>query len=381
MENKGRVLVVDDQPMNVRLLDVQLRAAGFTVFTAYGGPEALDLAGKHIPDLIILDIMMPGMDGYETCRTLKANPKTAEIPVIFISALTDVNEKVNAFKCGGVDYICKPFQRDEVLSRLSTHLKLYFLQKSLQQQIEEESAKRQSGQQMLVQQSKMAAMGEMLGMILHQWKQPLNAIAVTAQDLEDALSHNELDTQYLHTAVTTITNQTYFMHRTADDFKNFLKPSKHKSMFNVKDAIAEVISMFSPYFAKSDIALNLTFSGEDLSATGYPNEFKQVILNLISNAKDAITSHNTNKEPNPKRIDINIVRATSGTIQITVRDNGGGIPVDIIGRIFEPYFTTKALELGTGIGLYMSKTIIETNMGWRLSASNIEGGAEFRIDI
>ncbi|MEO5359944.1 MAG: response regulator [Nitrospirota bacterium] len=364
------VLVVDDQPINVRLLDVQLKAAGYTVLPAYGGQEALDMANKHMPDIILLDIMMPGMDGYETCRSLKSNPKTAGIPVIFISALTDVSEKVNAFKCGGVDYICKPFQRDEVLSRVSTHLKLYFLQKSLQQQIDAEIAKRQSREQLLVQQSKMAAMGEMLGMILHQWKQPLNAISSTAQDLEDAFIHNELDKQYLHSSVNTIISQTDFMLRTADDFRNFLRPSKAKTSFSVKNAIEEVISMFSPYFAKSGIAINISCSGDDFSTTGYPNEFKQVILNLINNARDAILSHPNNKAA----IDIHIT-----AMVITIRDTGGGIPEAIIGRIFDPYFTTKAPDMGTGIGLYMSKTIIETNMGWRLTASNIEGGAEFRI--
>ncbi|MBF0554246.1 MAG: hybrid sensor histidine kinase/response regulator [Nitrospirae bacterium] len=376
MENKGCVLAVDDQPINVKLLSVQLQSAGFTVLMAYGGQEALDMAVAHMPDLILLDIMMPYMDGYETCRRLKANPLTAGIPVIFISALTDVAEKVNAFKCGGVDYICKPFQKEEVISRVGTHLNLYFLQRSLKEKVEEETAKRRSGEQMLIQQSKMAAMGEMLGMIAHQWKQPLNAISATAQDIEDAFIHNELDIEYLHSSVITITNQTDFMLRTADDFRNFLRPSKEKILFNVKDAVEEVIFMFSPYFAKSGIGLNLGFTGEEFSVTGYPNEFKQVILNLISNSKDAILSRKDKGTAN--KIDITVRK--DDRIAITIRDTGGGIPEDIIGRIFDPYFTTKTPDKGTGIGLYMSKTIIEANMGWRLSVSNIEGGVEFRID-
>ncbi|MBF0567872.1 MAG: response regulator [Nitrospirae bacterium] len=376
MGNKGCVLAVDDQPINVKLLSVQLQSAGFVVLKAYGGQEALDLAAKHMPDLILLDIMMPDMDGYEVCRRLKANALTAGIPVIFISALTDVTEKVNAFKCGGVDYICKPFQKEEVISRVGTHLNLYFLQRSLKEKVEEETAKRRSGEQMLVQQSKMAAMGEMLGMIAHQWKQPLNAISATAQDLEDAFTHNQLDKEYLHSSVITIISQTDFMQRTADDFRNFLRPSKEKVRFNVRDAVEEVISMFSPYFTKNGIALKLWLKGDDFTVTGYPNEFKQVVLNLISNSKDAILSRKDKGTEN--KIDITVSK--DDRITITIRDTGGGIPEGIIGRIFDPYFTTKPPDKGTGIGLYMSRTIIETNMGWQLSVSNVEGGAEFRID-
>ncbi len=400
MENKRCVLVVDDQPMNVRLLATQLEAVGYEVVKAYDGQEAIEFAGKHMPDIVLLDIMMPGIDGYETCRRMKADPVTASIPVIFISALTDINEKVNAFKCGGVDYICKPFQREEVLSRVDTHLKLYSLQRSLAEQniyleeakkdllilnrrlkerVEEEVSKRQSGEQMLVQQSKMAAMGEMLSMIAHQWKQPLNAISSTAQDLEDAYIHNELDKAYLHTSVAAITNQTDFMLRTADDFRNFLRPSKEKTLFSIKEAIEQVVLMFSPYFVKSDISLNFNHTGDDFGVTGYPNEFKQVILNLISNARDAILSHRDKQSTNI--IDINVIKAKDGGMAVTIRDTGGGIPEDLIGRIFDPYFTTKDSDKGTGIGLYMSRTIIEANMGWRLTVSNIEGGAEFRIDI
>ncbi|MBF0590776.1 MAG: ATP-binding protein, partial [Nitrospirae bacterium] len=110
------------------------------------------------------------------------------------------------------------------------------------------------------------------------------------------------------------------------------------------------------------------------------NEFKQVILNLISNARDAIVSRDTNERKTENEIHIDILEDSGKTV-VSIRDNGGGIPDDIIGRIFEPYFTTKSSDKGTGIGLYMSKTIIETNMNWRLTVRNIDNGAEFRIEI
>ncbi|MBF0567851.1 MAG: response regulator [Nitrospirae bacterium] len=131
MSSKGCVLVVDDQSLNVKLLDTILTRNGFDVMKAYGGREALDACKDSVPDIILLDMMMPGMDGLQTCRALKSNPLTAAVPVIFISALTDVSDKVNAFTHGGVDYITKPFQKEEVISRVESHLRIYRLQKSL----------------------------------------------------------------------------------------------------------------------------------------------------------------------------------------------------------------------------------------------------------
>ncbi|MBF0516834.1 MAG: response regulator, partial [Nitrospirae bacterium] len=131
MGNKGSVLVVDDQSLNVKLLDSILSRLGFDVLKAYAGEEALSIAHDNIPDIILLDIMMPGMDGLQTCQMLKADPATSGIPVIFISALTDISDKVNAFTYGGVDYITKPFQKEEIVARVESHLRIYRLQKSL----------------------------------------------------------------------------------------------------------------------------------------------------------------------------------------------------------------------------------------------------------
>lgn len=131
VSSKGCVLVVDDQSLNVKLLDTILTRNGFDVLKAYSGQEALDISLNSPPDIILLDINMPEMDGFETCQRLKAGTVTSGIPVIFISALTDVSDKVKAFTHGGVDYITKPFQKEEVLSRVDSHLGIYRLQKSL----------------------------------------------------------------------------------------------------------------------------------------------------------------------------------------------------------------------------------------------------------
>ncbi|MBF0592439.1 MAG: GAF domain-containing protein, partial [Nitrospirae bacterium] len=167
---------------------------------------------------------------------------------------------------------------------------LHALNVNLSQRVQEETSKRQQNEQLLIQQSKMAAMGEMIGLIAHQWKQPLNAISLITQDIGDAYSFNELDRDYLKRSETKILQQIQFMSKTIDDFRNFLLPSKEKVAFNLKQAVEEITSMLSPLLSKSDIMLNLHHISDkaNLHITGYPNEFKQVILNLISNARDAI---------------------------------------------------------------------------------------------
>ncbi|MBF0317009.1 MAG: PAS domain S-box protein [Nitrospirae bacterium] len=258
---------------------------------------------------------------------------------------------------------------------------LFELNRLLEERVQQETMLKVEKEQILIQQSKMASMGEMINSITHQWKQPLNAISVTVMELAEAHTFGELNEAYLNSLRDNILQQVQFMSKTTEDFKNFLRPSKEKVSFDIKQATEEIIAMFSPLFKKGNIRINLNAPQEGtFEVLGYPNEFKQVILNLINNSRDAIVSTNaqTSREG---RIDIGIHNEGGRLILLTIRDNGGGISPELLERIFEPYFTTKSSDKGTGIGLYISKTIIEGNMGWRLKAGNIDGGAEFRIEI
>ncbi len=260
---------------------------------------------------------------------------------------------------------------------------------NLESMVHKEITKRQTQEQILIQQSKMAAMGEMIALIAHQWKQPLNAIGLVVQDLQDAYKFGELNEGYIAHTVDVIMRQVVFMGTTMDEFRNFFKPSKRKVTFDVKDAIDELISMFTQFFSKSSIKID-TKAKHNLSMkmNGYPNEFKQVILNILNNSKDAITYRRSSGDNVQGLIELEMsltqqyATTDSGKEQIviSIRDNGGGIPDDVIERIFEHYYTTKGAE-GTGIGLYMSKTIIETNMGGSLTVKNVDGGFEFVITL
>ena len=224
---------------------------------------------------------------------------------------------------------------------------------------------------LLSEQSKLASMGEMIGAIAHQWRQPLNALAGHIQFIEDDYEDNLIDKKYLEEFVVKNMEFIDFMSHTIDDFRNFFKIDKEKINFSVKQKILTTSKITN--LGLNDNHIKLSMIGEDFTVYGFPNEFQQVILNIINNAKDHIIQ---NKIQNGK---IKIVIDSKGIIDII--DNAGGIPIDIIHRIFEPYFTTKEQGSGTGIGLYMSKKIIEDNMQGELSVFNTADGANFRIKL
>lgn len=190
---KGNILVVDDTPANLRLLADILTQKGYKIRTVTNGELGLSAARGMPPDLILLDIMMPKMDGYEVCKHLKADEKTRDIPVIFISTFNDVLDKVQAFSVGGVDYITKPFQIEEVLVRVETHLAIRNLQKSLQDKNDELSQtleQLQTTNQQLIQSEKMAALGQLIAGIAHEVNTPLGAIRSSVENIADFLNQN-----------------------------------------------------------------------------------------------------------------------------------------------------------------------------------------------
>jgi two-component system NtrC family sensor kinase len=191
--SKGTILIVDDTLANLQLLTQMLTEQGYKIRPAVSGKLAFSFMQSMLPDLILLDIQMPEMDGYEVCEKLKADDKTREIPVIFISALTEVFDKVKAFSVGGVDYITKPFQAEEVLARVKTHLKLNQLQQQLStqnQELQQTLEHLKATQQELIQAEKMAALGQLIAGVAHEINTPLGAINSAANSIKQALKQN-----------------------------------------------------------------------------------------------------------------------------------------------------------------------------------------------
>lgn len=227
-------------------------------------------------------------------------------------------------------------------------------------------------EKMLIHQSRLASMGEMLANIAHQWRQPLNRVASFIMNMQmQLLLKDEKKDEYISEKLTMSQDQLNYMSSTIDDFINFFSPDKVKEDFEVKQQILEALKIINPSLKSKDIQVHIECK-EDFIINGYAKEFSQVILNLFQNSKDAIISNNIQTPELNVTIDKN---------RIYVQDNAGGIPADIIHQIFTPYFTTKDKAHGTGLGLYMSKIIIEKNMDAILSVTNKNTGACFKIDF
>lgn len=229
---------------------------------------------------------------------------------------------------------------------------------------------------MLFQQSKLAAMGEMIDNIAHQWRQPLNNLAMIVQDSEFAYRGGRIDQKYVAKMTSDSMDQINFMSQTIDDFRNFVKPDQRNNPFDINDAVAESIQLLEGMFRAHTIRVDVEYCSEPLIGFGSSSEFKQVMINLLNNARDALVEH---KVVNP----LITIRLFCDDMYgaITIQDNGGGIDESVIERIFEPYFSTKKEGKGSGIGLYISYSIIRTKMGGTIEASNVGNGTLFTLTI
>ncbi|MBF0136040.1 MAG: PAS domain-containing protein [Magnetococcales bacterium] len=228
----------------------------------------------------------------------------------------------------------------------------------------------------LIHQSRRAAMGEMINNIAHQWRQPLNTLALVLANIESECRESITDDSPLFNKISKGYQIIRQMSQTIDDFRCFFRPEKTPHSFNICKIIQDALLLLETTFTNLGIALQIIIDQPVIAVHGYPNELSQTLLILLSNAKDAIQE----SQSKPGKITIHVIQNTQNGI-VVVEDNGGGIPVDILDKIFDPYFTTKMDSQGTGIGLYMAKMIIERNMQGRLLASNIPGGARFEIRL
>jgi signal transduction histidine kinase len=229
--------------------------------------------------------------------------------------------------------------------------------------------------QMLIVQERLVLMGEMIDNIAHQWRQPLNTLGLVIQQLPLFHGSAAFSREFLQENVDQAMELIQHMSRTIDDFRNFFRSDKEADNFNVNEVIRQTLSIIEKSFMNQQIQIASHAEGTPV-AYGYPNEYSQVLLNILMNARDALIDHKVADA----RIILSAFTEGEKTV-VTISDNAGGIAEEIIDRLFEPYFTTKGPDKGTGIGLFMSKTIIEKNMGGSLTVRNTGSGAEFRIEV
>ncbi len=266
-----------------------------------------------------------------------------------------------------------------MIENISKHVsELKSFNTKLEKQVQEKVAELQTQEQMLVHQSRQAAMGEMIESIAHQWRQPLNIIGLSSANLEMEYDLGVMTPENFKDKMEIISLNINYMSNTIDDFRDFLNPDTSLTHFNPQEIIEEVFKILKAQLSNNKISFTIEIENE-ISLLGNANEFKQVIFILINNSKDAIKSLQQKEKIKEGAIKVHIRKEADKNI-LSFCDNGGGIKEDIIHSIFNPYFSTKFASSGTGIGLYIAKNIIESRMGANLEAKNIENGCCFTIE-
>ena len=246
---------------------------------------------------------------------------------------------------------------------------------NLEFKIQEEIYKRLEQEQILIQQSKLASMGEMIGNIAHQWRQPLAQISAIHMNMKVTYDFDKFTKEYMESKIKEANKLTAYMSQTISDFQNFFKPQGEKEVFSIEKACRDAYFILESSLKAHGIEVIFHIT-QDVTINGYKTEYSQVILNLLSNAKDILIERQIK---NPK-IELEIKDGNHFAL-VKIKDNAGGVDTSIIDKIFEPYFTTRHQTQGTGIGLYMSKNIIERNMHGYINVVNVEDGALFTVKV
>lgn len=261
----------------------------------------------------------------------------------------------------------------EVNERVAAEEELRMLNEMLAEKVKEGVEENRKKDEMLILQSRQAAMGEMINNIAHQWRQPLNTLNLLVFDMIEAYKYKELDGKYLDRQTAEMKGLITYMSDTIDDFRNFFKPNKSVEEVSIKELIEKTLTLVNASFLNNKIEIDFEII-EDKVILGHPNELGQVLINILNNAKDALLE---NKIEFPK-IHVALIMENKWII-LSICDNAGGVKDEIIDKIFDPYFSTKEQGRGMGIGLFMSKSIIERNMNGKLIVENVGTGACFKI--
>lgn len=390
-ENKGNILIVDDTPDNLQMLTRILIRRGYQVRPAINAHLALKAVHHKLPDLILLDIMMPDIDGYEVCRQLKANARTRDIPILFISALYEEEDKVKAFEVGGVDFITKPFSTEEVLARVETHIALRNMQKQWQDQnlqLQEEMAERKKAEEerrqleaRLRQSQRLEAIGTLAGGIAHDFNNILSSMMGYIEVLLDNQEEESDEKLYLE--------RVYRIgERAADLVQQILIFSRSQEQELVPTLVTPLLSE-TLKLLRATIPANIEFRqnipDECRPIMADATQINQVLMNLCVNASHAIGEQVGVIEVTLEEIETghtqnNALGLNAGPyLKLSVKDTGCGMPAEIQEHIFDPFFTTKGPGQGTGLGLSVVHSIVKGHGGHMTFSSQPEQGTEFQI--
>jgi len=413
--NTGFILIVDDNPTNLSLLCEALNSEGFRFRVAVDGESAIAQVERNQPELILLDVQMPGIDGFETCRRLKANPITQNIPIIFTTALADTDSKTKGFSLGAVDYIPKPFAQEEVIARVRVHLQLKQLNESLEQQVSDRTKALQQAQVQLVQQEKLSTLGELVAGIGHEINNPVNFISSNIPPLQEYIAAitellslykqeypkptakittaiNNLDLDFILEDITKILNSLEVgserIRNLSNSLRNFSRSDSDAKIFaDLHQGLDSTLMILQHRLkANSDRPQIEVIKNYGVlpQVNCYLGQMNQVFMNILANAVDAldeaiIQGKISNIIP---QIQITTALDSEQFAVIQIADNGIGVPERLKKRLFEPLFTTKTVGKGTGLGLSIAYEIVVEKHKGILEVNSQPGmGTEFIIKI
>lgn len=359
------ILIVDDNPRNIQVVALVLREYDYKLIIATDGKSAIELIKRTKPDLILLDVMMPEMDGYETCSIIKSDPENENLPVIFLTALSDKSNIVKGFEMGGVDYIIKPFNKEELVTRVRTHLELKFSHDKL------DSMAKNLAELNSVK-------DKMFSVISHDLRSPVGTIKMMIDLIctDPSIAGNK-DLASIFEGLSQNTDELYML---LENLLGWAKSQTNNISFEMEEInMARVVNSNHLLYKGALQQKNLRFKqniDEELSVFADMNMLQSVIRNLISNAIK-FTPENGNIEVSAKRV--------NGSVQIIVKDSGIGISPETISKLLNSreHFTTFGTnnEKGSGLGLDLCQRFIEKNNGNFRIESNIGSGSSFIVEL
>ncbi|OHE15656.1 MAG: hypothetical protein A2540_10070, partial [Sulfurimonas sp. RIFOXYD2_FULL_37_8] len=284
---KSTILVVDDTP-DILSLVMELLKGEYNLKLINNPKKALEfLQSRPKIDLILLDVMMPELDGYELCTIIKVNPIYAQTPVIFLTALEKTSDIIRGFEHGAVDYVTKPFIPEVLKSRIKTHIQLKLLRDDMVKELDEK-------EELLERQSKMSTLGEMFENVTHQWKQPLSIINMSCSALKMSYDFDEeVDRDEVINTIDTVISEIGYLSHTIDDFRDFARNDVEKESFDIRDVFVHAIEILSFRFGKTKVEIFNNI--ESFKYRTYKNYLIQIIINILNNAIDVMEKNSSVK--------------------------------------------------------------------------------------
>ncbi|MFT4924071.1 MAG: two-component system NtrC family sensor kinase [Phenylobacterium sp.] len=391
-----KILVVDDKKENLELMTNILEKEGYDVSFAMDGEKAIRIASLYQPDLILLDVMMPGIDGFETCRRMKSLTDLRDIPIIFVTGRVEVSDIVQAFSIGAVDYVTKPIRHEELCARVMTHIqlrKLMTIRDDLITQLRNQHVDMERlamiKEEQIERTEKLSHLGELVGELTHELSTPLGISNTAISSLSDKnsqlvlelvdgkLSKNSLQS-YLEVSAESfdiVLSSVNYACQLVDSFKQIVvgEFSEAVTDYELKFFLQSIIHIMTPRIKRSKQTIEITCPAE-LIVTGQAGALSQVIINLINNALIHAFAPN---EEGFINIDATLI---DDHVTITVKDSGRGMDYDKTTKVFDKYFTTRMGKGGSGLGLFIVKNLVTEQLKGSIRCdSEVGRGSRFMI--